>query len=321
MSSSVIQKQTDSSEERIRALINSSEQEIQRTLLNAIRDVKSKQTLTEIIRLLENGQIDLALELVDSVSSVLATTITFALVTSADETARLISRVLNRPVAFDQTNSRAVNIMRNARLRLIREFNHEQRNATRQALLDGIQRGLNPREQARAFRDSIGLTTRQVQTVANYRRLLELNSRESLSRTLRDRRFDPTIRRAINTDTPLTGVQIDRMVERYQERLLRYRSEVIARTEALRAVHQGSEEMYSQAIDSGILDPELLIRTWVIADRTRSRDSHRAMSQQERRFGESFTSGAGVPLRYPGDENAPPSETIQCRCVITTRFA
>jgi hypothetical protein len=52
------------------------------------------------------------------------------------------------------------------------------------------------------------------------------------------------------------------MTERCQERYVKYRGETIARTESLRAVHQGSQEMFQQAVDNGIVDPGNITRTW-----------------------------------------------------------
>ena len=51
------------------------------------------------------------------------------------------------------------------------------------------------------------------------------------------------------------------MVERYRERYVKYRAEVIGRTEALRAVHAGNYEGYLQAIDEGAINREELQRT------------------------------------------------------------
>jgi hypothetical protein len=50
------------------------------------------------------------------------------------------------------------------------------------------------------------------------------------------------------------------------------------------------------------------------------RGSHRAMHGQTRGVDEPFESGAGFSLMYPGDVNAPPEETIQCRCTVGTRM-
>lgn len=321
MSGSIAKQGSEDSASRLERLIRAAEPRIRNEFLRLVRSVSSQRTLEQLANLLERGLIDEALDLVEQIPAALATVVTFTFTVSSEDTARVIARILNRPVSFDQTNQRAVNIMRDARLRLIREFTTEQRNATRQALIEGIQRGLNPRDQARLFRDSIGLTSRQIQAVQRYRELLEMNSREALTRQLRDRRFDGSVQRAVRGETHLNEEQIDRMVQRYRERYLIYRSQVIARTEALRAVHQGVEEMYQQSFDSGLLDPGQLVRIWITSRDARVRDTHNGMNGQQRQVGEQFETDAGNLLRYPGDELAPASEIVQCRCVLATRFA
>ena len=197
--------------------------------------------------------------------------------------------------------------MQGERLRFIREFTDSQRDATRVALVDGIERGLNPIEQARNFRSSVGLTARQQEAVINYRRLLGRageGDSEALTRQLRDRRFDPTVRRAVAGREPLSQAQIDRMVERYRERYIKYRAEVIGRTEALRAVHAGNDEGYRQAIDGGAIDLDEIQRTWVTARDERVRETHRDAGGQVRGIDEPFIVG-GAQLRYPGDSQGP----------------
>lgn len=211
--------------------------------------------------------------------------------------------------------------MRRSQLSLIREFTNQQRLSTRLALVEGISQGLNPRQQALLFRQSIGLTQRQMQAVINYRRLLEQGDAAALQRALRDRRFDPTVQSSILGDRPLTPAQIDRMVDRYHARYIAHRAEVIARTEALRSVHDGAQAAYRQAIDLGVLAADDLIQEWVTASDERVRGSHAFMHGQQRPIGEAFLSGAGNALRWPGDIDAPGSETIQCRCVLVTVFA
>jgi uncharacterized protein with gpF-like domain len=110
------------------------------------------------------------------------------------------------------------------------------------------------------------------------------------------------------------------MVGRYRERFVKFRAEVIGRTEALRSVHEGAEQAYLQAIDNGQIDPDEVVRVWNTARDERVRDSHSTMHLQERRPGEPFTTGNGVSLNYPADPGGPPGETIQCRCVLSTRF-
>lgn len=315
-----IRKQVDDTEARLRRLIDQAEPRLRATFTSIVNQLTDQFTLTQLADFIEQGNIQAALEAAGRAGAQFATAINGVFIVSGESQADFFRRRLEVIIDFDQTNFRAIRFMQADRLRLIREFTVEQTAATQEALRDGIRRGLNPRDQARNFRSSIGLTARQTQAVNNFRRLLDENSSEALTRQLRDRRFDSTVRRAIGAGEPLSTDQVDRMTDRYRERFLRYRSEVIARTEALRAVHAGSEEMYEQAFDQGLVDPQNVVRTWNTATDGRVRDHHTTMNGQERRPGEPFVSGNGNALRHPGDIEAPAEETIQCRCVIGTRI-
>ena len=301
---------------RIFDLIDKYEVRLNRQFLVMVNSIKDEMVLKEIEQLIISGRINEAVTSAEAYVNRFAGQINNVFVASGESTAEIIGSLA--VIDFDITNIRAVNIMRLNKLEFVREFMAEQRLATRYALMDGIERGLNPIDQARAFRDSIGLTVRQQSAVSNYRRLLTEGSAEALNRRLRDGRFDRTVISAIRDGRSLSPEQIDRMVGRYQERYVKYRSEVIARTESLSAVHEGKEEMYQQAFDSGTLDPEKCIRKWHPARDARVRDTHWPMSGQERKVGEPFTTGAGVKIMYPGDRNAPAKERIQCRCATST---
>ncbi len=304
---------------RIRGLIDRAEPSLRRAFEDIIKQIKNETTLAALATLLERGLVDEALRQSARAGARFSAFVNGVYVAAGTDTADFVGKSLEVIVDFDQTNVRAVSKMQLNRLRLIRGFTEEQRRATQEALVDGIQRGVNPRQAAREFRDSIGLTQNQQRAVNNYRSLLTSNSREALNRQLRDRRFDRTITRAIETDTPLTSTQINRMVSRYSERSLKHRSEVIARTEALRPVHEGSSEMYRQAIDEGVIDQQTLLRSWHTAGDDRVRDSHGSFVEDVG-INEPFVSGNGNEIMFPGDLNAPPDETIQCRCAVTTRF-
>lgn len=232
-------------------------------------------------------------------------------------------------IDFDQVNEGAVRVMRENQLRLVREVSDQQRRAMREAMQDGVTRGLNPRDQARAFRDAIGLTQRQVQAVNNYRRLLTQNDPESLRRALRDKRFDAATRKALRDGKPLTKKQVDNMVSRYRERMLKHRRETIARTESLRSVHEGTFRMFKQAVEQGNLAANELSREWNTAgdervrtfESTGGKTSHASMhGQVVRGLEEPFTSGGGNKLLYPGDPSAPGYDTIVCRCAVGVRM-
>lgn len=314
--------------ERIERLLDSGERRIARVFMAAIRNLRETIDLAELEAQLAAGQIDDALELLIEAAQVTGYASSTVFILAGQDTARFLAEAGVARIGFNQANERAVAIMRDNQLSLIREFADEQRAATRIALTDGIERGVGPREQARNFRQSIGLTERQAQYVRNYRAALERVGQRgvprgeqmaALQRRLRDGRADREIERAIRESTPLSKKRIEWMVGRYAERWIKFRSEMIARTESLRSVHQGTDEAYEQAIDAGQIARADIEQTWNSARDDRVRDSHRKLNGQKRRMGETWQGDYGE-LRYPGDPLAPAAETIQCRCIVTRRI-
>lgn len=306
-------------------LLSGADRRIQRAFNTIIAELKDELDLKELAELLSQGRMEEAIAKLDEVGRALGRATNKEYMAAAEEAAAFLKDAGVGRVRFDQVNTRAVAAMQRNSLRLVSNFSQEQIAATRAAILDGITAGANPRDMARRFRDSIGLTERQQQAVSNYRRTLEkvgtdaAGQAEALDRALRDGRYDRTVRRAIRETQPLTSTQIDTMVERYAQRYVKYRSEVIARTEGLRSVHEGIEDLFEEAFDQGVVGREELVRTWDSSRDSRVRDSHKNLHGQQRPFGQPFPGAAG-PIRYPGDPEAPASETVQCRCLLTTRL-
>ena len=304
-------------------LLTAAERQIYAAVQSAADRMRESVNSERLRLLIEDGRTDEALDVVVSDGAgILANGAEGATLMSARQTGQLIDAAIERLFFFDVTNDRAVKLMREERLRLIREFTAAQREATRNALVAGIQAGENPAGQARRFRNSIGLTLSQNVAVERYRDVLtnaHTGTVEALNRELRDRRFDGTVARAARTGEPLTDEQIDRMVERYRERFIRFRSETIARTEALRATNNGGHLAFMQAVDEGLLEEGQIEREWVTARDERVRSSHAKLHGLKRGINETFPSEGG-PLLYPGDPAAPADETIRCRCVLAHRM-
>lgn len=284
--------------------------------LRLIRETDKQVLLDDVALLLERGLIDDALSLLNGYLVRFTNSSDVAFTTVGAKILESLSSELSVVISFDQVNTRAVRLMQESKLRMLTGFTNEQRKATQLALTEGIRTGTNPRVQALRFLESVGLTESQLKSVYNYRTLLETNSLDALRRELRDARFDSRVR----ARTVLTERQINQMVTAYRRNLIRHRATVIARTEALRVVHQASQEAYLQAIEAGVVSQEELIQEWITARDERVRGSHSIMHGQKRAIGDYFISGDGHSLRYPGDPSAPASETIQCRCVLTTRI-
>jgi hypothetical protein len=227
-------------------------------------------------------------------------------------------------IHFDETNTRVVERARMNQLSYVQGLAQEQREKIQAALLEGAQRGDNPREVARRIRDGLGLTADQEAAVDSYRQALEDGDyTDALGRQLRDGRSDRLLVRLRESGGSLTGPQVDSIVDRYRSNYVDYRATVIARTEGLRTLHEANEELFQQAIDGGHVEADALLREWNHAGHGGdSRPGHVKLDGVQVKFGESWTNPiTGITLRYPGDQSAPLSETIQCRCSIGTRLS
>ncbi len=310
-----------SDEERLIAVLEVAEPRLRRRLRELLARVKDRMVLAEVVRALERGRLEPILEPLEAAGAAFAAEVAAVYSQAARAVAEHVTPLVRSTTTFDQTNWRAVDRMRGARLDLIRQVTEDQRNVIRYVLEQGLTAGRNPREMARVIKDSIGLTDYQLRIVDNYRAKLEAGDASALGNTLRDRRYDRTVQRYADERRRLTKAQIDTMTERYRQRWLAKRSEDIALTEAMRATHQGAEDLWRQLIESGQVSADELSREWLTARDERVRGSHRPMHGQKRPFGEAFVSGLGNLLLYPCDPRAPLRDTARCRCLVATTYA
>lgn len=310
----------DKNELNLSALLAAIEESFRDRFLELVAILSSQEVIAELTALIEAGRFGEALIRAEQAAIALAPKWGEAYVLAGEEAMKWATGKLKVVVDFDAVNEDAVNQIREAKLRMIRELSDEARLTVRDILTRGITEGINPKEMALEIREHIGLTQHQSQAVANYKKLLEKNSAEALQRQLRDARFDPSVRRALASDTPLSAKQIEKMVERYRQRMLDYRARTIARTEAGDAVSAGSEQAFKQLIDQGVIDPSEVLRTWLAGDPPRTRDWHHSMNRQQRGWGDPFRSGLGTAIMRPRAGNLPGNERINCRCEVTYRL-
>lgn len=310
---------------RLQQVLSRQEGRIRTAFAEFVRDAKDERLVAQATDLLDRGDTEGALKLLDSyiqrfgavIPSVYQQSAAAETVHLAGEIAPLVPTVA---VSFDPTDARAAMAMREMSLAFIQQFTDSQRAATRQALTSAFETGQGTQAAARAFRNSIGLTANQEAAVVNYRRLLEQGSRQALDRALRDRRYDASVERAADGGKPLTPEQINLMVDRYRGRALAARSETIARTEALPAMEQAREAALTQNLESAQIPQSAVRQTWRTTMDGRERDTHALLDGQTVPMGQSFRSTSGALLRYPGDPRAPAAEKINCRCHRTFKI-
>lgn len=310
----------EQTEERIDELIAGSDRRFQAVIRRAVEAAKDESDLRFLEQLLEQGRIqDAADEAARIIGEAIADEYANSYTLAGQAGAAFLAAAVGKSISFNVVSPESVLILQTSRTRIVDEYVRQQREATTEALGGAARRDESTRQTARSVQGSIGLNRRNVQAVENYRRLLESGTTEALTRDLRDRRFDGTVRRAAREGRVLTQAQIDRMVERYAARLERHRRQVIARTESLSAVNAGNNEILRQAVEAGFIDPSQIEREWISREDARVRASHVHLNGMVRGFDETFP-GQNGELRFPGDPAAPPSETINCRCVLVTRI-
>lgn len=231
-------------------------------------------------------------------------------------------------VLFDVRNPRAETWLRDHSSKAIVQITEDQKAMARKVLTEGLAEGKNPKtialdlagriNRATGRREGgfIGLTATQQEWARNYARELATGDPAALLRKMRDKRFDRTIQKAIREGRGLTAKEATPIFRAYLNRMLLWRAETIARTETMTALHQGSMESVQQAIDAGQIPEGQVKKRWIGTLDRRIRDTHHSLHWQTVDFRADFVSPSGARLRYPGDPLAPPSEIVNCRCVL-----
>lgn len=223
-------------------------------------------------------------------------------------------------MSFTLLNPSSVSFLQGYSLELITGLTAIMRDSIREVLTRAFREGIPVAAQARLIRQYIGLTPAQVRAVENYRRLLESGDpgalRETLGRALRDARYDRTIENAVTSGARLTRQQINAMVDRYVSRQLKYRAEMIARTETIRAANAGQIEAWRQAQQQGYLAATVR-QQWIYTKDERTCDICPQIADMNPggvAIGGMFQSPVGLV-------KMPPDPHPQCRCALGLVFA
>ncbi len=234
--------------------------------------------------------------------------------------------------AFDIRNPEAERWLADNAAGLVTRVVEDQREAIRAFLTEDLSRGVNPRTAAlrlvgrinratgRREGGIIGLSGPQSRYLRNAGDYLDAGDGRYFDLTLRDKRLDGPIRRAMESGSVPASLR-NRALTAYSNRLLRHRGETIAQTETLNALRAAKHEAFSQGAQQAGVDDDLVTRVWDATGDGRTRLSHVFADGQEIVGRDAVFRVGGYPMRYPGDSrDAPASETVRCRCIEITRI-
>lgn len=327
------------------ALLSRWDDAIAAAFMEAIADITNSVTLQDVADALAAGDLDAAvdaLQIEGAAFRALDDAIRQSYTAGAVQAAGALpavrdSRGRRVVVRFDIRAPSAERWLADHSSTLITRIVDEQRVAVRAALVEGMERGQNPRSTAldivgrmtgnQRSGGIIGLNGPQERTMAWVRQAFADGDTEAMRAYLglktRDRRFDGVVRRAIENGR-ITKADADRIAGRLADRYLKLRGDTIGRTESLASLNGGRTEAFRQAAVRAGIEPETLTRVWSSTGDRRTRDAHREMDGQTVTGLEAaFTSPSGARLMYPGDTSlgASGADTINCRCRVDLRVS
>lgn len=243
-------------------------------------------------------------------------------VLTAKEVGDGIAGIPRIQVFFNQNSPAMIDFLRREAGNLITSITEDTKQNVRTTLANMYGGGnATPIAAARQLRDAIGLTTRQWNAVNNYRKFLETGDSRAFARSLNGN--DERIIAAAFRNGTMNKKKIDELVANYARRLKQSRAQMISQTEAFRAANAGAHNSWQQIAQQAGYSPDDLRRYWVATNDSHTRDAHREIpdiNDKGVRLDEPFKSPLG-PIMYPGDPDADPSNSINCRCRVVVRFA
>jgi hypothetical protein len=328
--------------QRIEALIAQFSPRIRDAFIAAIQAQASSVNITALIQALEIGDTFGAarlLELPQGLLFPLQEEIRAAMM--AGGALAELPRVVQGVFAFNGRHPRAEEIVRDLGAVLIQGIQQDTLEAARNVITQGMEenrgfrsialdivgrRGTNGQREG----GILGLTTQQTDAVMNARAILSnpdrlaeyFNADGSPRYKLSDRRFDGLVRKAIAGKAKLTQGDIDRIVNAHKSKALKYRGDLIGKTESRSAIAQGQYESYQQMAEDPRIDRVEL--TWSHGLSREPRLSHVQMNGVKVQLGQRFDVPAdgtlpAVSMLYPHDPAAPAEHTLNCRCVAIYR--
>lgn len=325
----------------LQALLRKYEPQLSRAFIAAIRDITSQAVIRDLVEAIRRNDIEAALRAIDfdrAAFSGLTGGMTSAFSAGGVATTAATnwqgtggSKVVIR---WDLANPRAQEVINTASSRLVTQLSEEARKTVREVISNGYSSGRGPRDIATDLVGRVsgsgrvggvvGLSEPQVKYVANIRKYInrgDLDAYKGMTR--RDKRYDKMVEKAIREGKPLSNAQVDKIVERYSDRLLKSRADAIARTETAQSVEASRAEAFAQYQEKTGVPDEAIVRRWDHPGGKNSRDWHSAMNGEEKRgLEDPYLTVKGSLMKYPHDTSlgAGAIDLVNCRCMCSYRI-
>lgn len=335
----------------LQALMRKMEPQVARAFIAAIRDLTSNVRFNDLIAAIERNDLEAAIRAIDMEPAVFAR-LTGTIAESFSAGGAIVAggtawrgatggRVV---VRWDMANPRAEKYIREMNSKITGWFTNEAREIIRDTMANGYALGRGPRQIGLELVGRVtpngrqggvvGLSAPQAKYVQNMRKALEENPRSyfvvnektkewEMHFTKADKRYNAMIKRAAQSGEPLSRGQIDKITQRYSDRLLKLRGDTIARTETAQAVEAGRFEAFEQYQEKTGVPDEAIVRRWDHAGGKTSRDWHDAMNGMEViGLSQPFITPRGAALMFPCDTSlgAGADEVVNCRCAQVIRI-
>lgn len=314
--------------------------EIQQLFLEQMQDVVDRAMLDEMVAAITAGDAERLFQATGFTVAVLnpiVDRIEQMYRETADITANGFPSRIRTPTGsvlfrFDMRNPAVEAELRQRSSELITRITEETREVVRANLERGMIAGRNPRNVAldiigrvdpktkKRIGGAIGLTPNQDRWVANARRYLTEGSANYLNLTLRDKRFDTVIQRYIDENRPVPRDTMEKALVSYKNKVLKYRGDMIARTEALSASSRSRYRAHKQLVDEGKIPARAIRKWWDATGDAVTRPSHRSLENSTKKqpleLDEPYLTPSGAKMMHPHDRSlgAGAEEIVHCRC-------
>ena len=317
---------------QINALLARLEPDVARAFEDAIQAARRQVDMAALIDALDRGDLGAAIRLLQLPQGVLFP-LDEAVRQAYIEGGRMVAVAApSALIGFNGGTPRAVAWLAEVSSTQIQGIWDDTLEAVRSALVAGREQGMGSRSIARMIVGTrrgaqrvggiLGLTTQQADSIMSARAKLASGDpaqmREYFALKLRDRRYDAQIKKAIADGKPITGAQLDKILDAHKSKALAYRGKVIAKNETFQSLEAGRREAIAQALENP--DVEGASKRWQHNLSQEPRLDHVAMSGTVVDFAADFVFPDGTRMQHAHDPAGGAEHNLGCRCITVYRI-